>query len=80
MLPRLDKQSYNHVSDYQTNRELLLLLHHLGGRASLRISPAGAVSLAQCAAMFMALQAYLHSGASWPETGHPESTAGMPLW
>jgi len=41
----------------------------LGGRASLRISPAGAVSLAQCAAMFMALQAYLHSGASWPETG-----------
>ena len=39
----------------------------LGGRASLRLSPAGAVALAQCAAMMMALKAFLYDGSSWPE-------------
>lgn len=38
----------------------------IGGRASLRLSPAGAVAVAQCAAMIMALNTFLHDGSHWP--------------
>jgi drug/metabolite transporter (DMT)-like permease len=39
----------------------------LGGRASLRLSPAGAVALAQSAALIMALNTFLYGGSDWPE-------------
>ena len=38
----------------------------LGGRASLRLSPAGAVALAQCAATIMALKVFRYGGPNWP--------------
>jgi drug/metabolite transporter (DMT)-like permease len=38
----------------------------LGGRASLRLSPAGAVALAQCAATIMALKVFRYGVPNWP--------------
>ena len=38
----------------------------IGGRASRRLSPAGAVAVAQCAATIVALNIFLHDWSHWP--------------